>query len=79
MKNHTVTILVKDDMVALMAIDQFQNMPALVGRFDGRRQPVIFHQTADRFEDAAELLKTNINISVDRGWRIGWQGQRNYG
>ncbi len=79
MNDHTATILEKSGMFAVFAIDKGESPTVYVGRFDGRCTPTHFHQTAEKFEDAAELLKVNLNISQSRGWKISYQGKRIYG
>lgn len=79
MKNHLVTILHKDGKFAAFALDQGENTPAFVGRYDARCQPPVFYQTAENLTDATKLLNVNLDISISRGWRIGYEGVRNYG
>ncbi|MBK8810666.1 MAG: hypothetical protein IPN69_08030 [Acidobacteria bacterium] len=79
MKDHTVTILEKDNVFAAFAIDKGNQDQAFVGRFDPRCNPSIFHQSADNVSDASQLLLANIQISVTRAWRIVYSGERNKG
>lgn len=66
-------------MFAAMAIDKGDSATAYFGRYDSRCNPPQLYQTAEAFEDAAELLNVNVNISKSRGWRVVYQGQRIYG
>lgn len=79
MKDHIVTILQKDGMFAVFALDKGYSQTAFVGRFDSRCHPQTFHQTAENLTDATKLLNANLDISISRGWRIGYEGVRNYG
>jgi len=75
MNDHTVTILEKDGIFACFALDKGASTN-YVGRFDPRCTPPAFLQTAEKFEDAVELLKVNIKISESHGWKVVWQGVR---
>lgn len=79
MKDHVVTILHKDGRFAAFALDKGDSQTAFVGRFDARCNPSVFHQTAETLKDANNLLNVNLDISISRGWRIGYEGVRNYG
>lgn len=79
MNDNTVTILENDGMYTAFTIDKDISSTVYVGRYDAHRTPHRFHQTAERFEDAVELLKVNLKISNSRGWKISYQGKRNHG
>lgn len=79
MIDHTVTILQKDGMFASYAVDKGETSSAYLERYDARCNPRVLHQSADSLEQVEKLLNANLDICISRGWRICYEGVRNYG
>lgn len=77
MKNN-VSIFTKNGMFASLAIDKVTG-GIIIGRSDTRCTPATAHLFFSQKKAAIEMNQAKIDLTIQNGWTIAYQGKRNFG
>lgn len=77
MNNYKINILEKKGAYAFLGID-YKDKEDVISNFDGRYKAGVIFRYEDT-EEADEKYNTALRNTVDNGWKIVYNGDRNYG